>query len=255
MPKAIILNPHDDDGIIGMGGTLIQLLKKNWEIMYIQMTDGRHGSDEISPNKLKIIRTEESKKEREFLGIGKFYNFDIEDRTLKNLPKQKRAKIIEKLTRIIEDFKPNIIFLPGKTDAHVDHKATYYIEREAIKRSEIKPLEVYYFVWLFPFLKQDPGILWKVLKISIDKQWKKKRKIIRLHASQEKRGRYSQLAEGLNVYLSLIYSACRKKTRNKAEVLAVNRSNENYKLFIKDLEDVEDVTKIFHGRKHRKTRV
>ncbi|MBZ9578449.1 PIG-L family deacetylase [Patescibacteria group bacterium] len=252
MPKAIIINYHDDDGIIGMGGTLIQLLEKGWRIMYIQMTDGRHGSNKISPNKLRIIRAKEAKEEREFLGIDKFYNFDIEDGTLGKINRKKRDKIIEKLIKLIEDLKPNIVFLPGKTEAHIDHRATYQIGREAIKRSKIKPLEVYYCAWFFPFLKQDPGAIEKVLRIPIDKQWKKKRRTIRLHTSQEKEGGYSQLVEGLNVYFSLIYSPYRKKTCNKVEVLAVHKVNKNYELFVKDLEEVGDVTKIFHGRKFKK---
>jgi len=196
MPKAIIFNPHDDDGILGMGGTLIQFLEKDWEVMYIQMTDGRHGSNEIPPQKLKIIREKESKKEREFLGIEKFYNFDIEDGTLGKINKKKRDKIIKKLIKLIENFKPNIVFLPGKTEDHVDHRATYQIGREVVQRSKLKPLEVYYFNWFFPFLKQDPGPIERILRIPIDKQWEKKKRAIQLHASQEKRGRYSQLIEG-----------------------------------------------------------
>jgi LmbE family N-acetylglucosaminyl deacetylase len=252
MPKAIVLNPHDDDGIIGIGGTLIQLLEKDWRIMYIQMTDGRHGSQKIPPNKLKIIRVKEAKSERKFLGIDNFYNFDIEDGTLGKISGGRKKEIITKLINLIETYRPNVIFLPAKTEAHIDHRTTYQFGREAIKKLTYKPLELYYVVWLFPFLKQNPGVIERVLRVPIDEWWKKKKRTIKLHISQEREGRYSQLAEGLNTYFSLIYSTYQKKTCDKVEVLAVYKVNKNYDLFVRDLKGVEDVTQIFHGRKSEK---
>lgn len=252
MPKAIILNPHDDDGIIGIGGTLIQLLEKGWKIMYIQMTDGRHGSNKIPPDKLKEIRANESKKEREFLGIDKFYNFDIEDGTLEKLSKGEQEKIIKKLVKLTEDYKPNIFFLPGKAEGHSDHRATYRFGREAIEKIGIRPLEIHYVVWLFPFLKQEPGSIEKVLRVPIDRWFDKKKEAIRLHDSQEKEGRYSQLVEGLNSYFSLIYSTYRERDYDKVEVLAIAKVNKNYETLIKDLKGAKDVTQIFHGRKSEK---
>ena len=53
------MNPHCDDGMIGAGGTIIQLLNNGWEIMYVQMTDGRHGIRDISPEEARMIRLKE----------------------------------------------------------------------------------------------------------------------------------------------------------------------------------------------------
>lgn len=250
--KALILNPHDDDGIIGMGGTLIQLLGKGWEIGYVQLTDGRHGSNIMSPEKTKRVRALEARKEREFLGIDYFYNFDIEDGTLEKLTPKEKKKIVDKLIQIIDEFKPEIIFLPSCAEGHPDHRATYQFGHEAIEKNKLNPLEVYYIVWLFPFFKQDPGYFERVLWIPIDKQFEKKKYAIKLHASQEKEGRYSQLAEGINTYFSLLYSTYREKTCDKAEVLAVYKINKNYRTFSNSLERAEDVTKIFHGRREEK---
>ena len=32
MKKAVVINPHDDDAVIAIGGTLIQLMNKGWKI-------------------------------------------------------------------------------------------------------------------------------------------------------------------------------------------------------------------------------
>jgi len=251
MKKAIVLNPHNDDGIIGIGGTLIQLLEKDWKIMYIQMTDGRHGSNKISPFKLKEIRAKESKKEREFLGIDRFYSFDIEDGTLGKLDKKSKRDITKKLVKLIEDYKPNIIFSPGKAEAHIDHRITYLLARKAIEKASINPLEIYYLVWFFPFLKQDSDSIEKVLIIPIENCFTRKIEGIKIHTSQKQGERRIRLVEVLNTYFSLLYQS-REKIYDKCEIIGIYKINKNYKLFIKDLEGVKDVTKIFHGRKSKK---
>lgn len=252
MNKAIVFNPHNDDGIIGMGGTLIQLLEKGWNIMYIQMTDGRHGSNKISPSKLKKIRAEEFKKEREFLGVDKFYSFDIEDGTLGRLGEKRKREIIKRLVELIEDYSPNIVFLPGKAEAHIDHRMTYLLARKAIEKINIFPLEVYYLVWFFPFSEQDSGHIEKILKVPVDNWLKKKIKGIELHISQKKNGTRSRLVEVINAYFSLLYFQSPRENCNKCEVLGIHKVNENYTLFIKDLKGVKDVTKVFHGRNTEK---
>jgi len=65
--KAYVLNPHDDDGIISIGGILWKLIDKSWEIGYIQMTDGRHGGN-LPPERIKEMRSTEAEEERKFLG-------------------------------------------------------------------------------------------------------------------------------------------------------------------------------------------
>lgn len=252
MLRATVINPHDEDGMIGAGGTIIQLLEKDWEIMYVQMTDGRHGGKDIPWQELKKIRAKESEAERDFLGIEKFYNFDIEDGSLARLNNDERKQIVNKLKEIIDDFKPNVIFLTSKAEAHTDHREAHYITKEALETTQTKPLEVNYLVWLLPFLKQDSESLEKIIKIPIDNWWEKKRKAILFHDSQEKRRNYTKIIENLNSYLSLIYSKYQEDGCDKVEILGIKEINENYELFLNDLEGVKDVTQIYHGRENKK---
>jgi len=219
------------------------------------MTDGRHGSDSIAPLKLRKIRLKESEKERKFLGINQFYNFDIEDGAMGKFRKKEKDSIIKKLVKLIEDYQPNIIFLPGRVDSHIDHRMTYFLTKEALKKSEINPLEVHYLIWFFPFLKQDSDSFAKILKVPIDRDFNKKIKGIKLHSSQEKRRNFSKLVEAINNYFSLVYYLPEEKENKKAEVIAVYKVNKNYNLLIKDLENVKDVTNIFHGRKSKKIKI
>ncbi len=190
MHKAYILNPHNDDGVIAIGGIIIQLLERDWKIGYIQFTDGRHGG-EMDPEELKKIRSREGEEERKFLGIKEFYNFDIEDGKLEEYKDDK--SIIEEVAKIVKN--ANVVFLPNKAEAHPDHRATYEIGHKALLFAK-KPLEVHYIVWFFPFYSYNPGRYEKILKINMDDQvFEKKLKAIRRHKSQVERGRYDKNSE------------------------------------------------------------
>lgn len=246
--KAYVLNPHDDDGIIAVGGTLIQLIDNGWKIGYIQLTDGRHGG-ELPPEKIKEMRAREAEEERKFLGIKDFYNFDIEDGKLEKYKDD--SSIIEEVAKKIK--KSDIVFIPNRAEGHPDHRATYEIGSKALKllKPDKKPLEIHYIVWLFPLYNHNPGSFEKILKIDIDNQMERKLKAIRVHKSQVEWGRYDEMVKHINAYFSLIYSAYRKRERNYSEVIGIPEitSKEKFNLFVNSLENFEDVTQIFHGRK------
>ena len=252
MKKAIVVNPHNDDGIISIGGTLIQLLEKGWKIMYIQMTNGGHGSNIVPYSELNKIRIKESENERKFLGVDKFYNFNIEDGKLGALKEKEQEKISRKMVELMESYNPNIVFLPIKSESHIDHRVTYLFARRAIKKINITPLEVYYLVQFFPFLKKDPGNIKKLLMVPIDDYWSKKEEGIKQHTSQLKEGRLLQTVGILDAYFSLIYFQPFEKVCYKSELLGIHSVNKNYKLLVKDLDEVRDVSNVSHGRQSKK---
>ncbi len=244
--KAYVLNPHNDDGIISTGGTLLQLINNGWEINYIQMTDGRHGGN-LPPKTIKKMRAEEGKEERKYLGIKNFYNFDIEDGKLKNYENDQST--IEEVAKRIK--YSDVAFIPNKAEGHPDHRATYEIGHKALELAK-NPLESHYIVWLFPLYYHNPGKFDKILKIDIDNQIERKLDGIRKHKSQVEWGRFDEMANHINEYFSLLYSTYRKREKNYSEIIGIPEINKKYNLFVKSLENAEDVTEIFHGRKSEK---
>lgn len=243
--RAVVMNPHCDDGMIGAGGTIIQLLNNGWEIMYVQMTDGRHGIRDISPEEARMIRLKEGESEREFLNVKHFFNFDLEDGILNSLDDSKKEEVVNKLVEILNDFNPQVVFMPTNGDAHTDHRATYSLTNMALELSAIKPLKVFYLVWLLPFLSHIDRME-KVLRIDISKDWPKKKRGLLLHKSQEIRRHYSQSINNLNSYFSLIYSKYDENSCDRVEVLGI-RGEENLEQFLDSLA-YKDVTGIYHGR-------
>jgi len=242
----VVLQPHNDDGIIAIGGTILKLLKNGWKGTYVYYTDGRHGSNTIDPEKLKEIRKEEAKKEREFIGIKEQHDFCIEDGKLSKISKDLKERLVEETAKIIKN--ADVLFLPNKGEHHPDHRATYEIGKKALEIADgISILEVEYVVWQLPFRKFDPGDFEKIIKVDLsEEEFLKKIKAIRLHESQIKEGFYDEMVICLNRYYALLPP--HQKNQKFCEVLGIPKINDKLKLFLDALESYLDITTILHGR-------
>lgn len=252
MKNAVVINPHDDDGIIAIGGTLIQLIEKGWKIKYVQLTDGRHGSNIMSPEKTKKVRAKEIQKEIEFLGINSYVTFDIEDGKLASVYNSNKEGLVKKLAAQIASYKPLVVFIPSECEDHSDHRAAYELSHKAIQAITPNPLEIRYSVWSIPFKEHNPSPFEKLIAVEIKDQVKKKKQAIKLHKSQEKEGRYSKMVDAVNSYLALLYSAYKPYVLERVEVLAITKLNDNCSALEQDLSGFKDITSVFHGRSSEK---
>lgn len=145
MTKVLVFAPHPDDDIIGCGGTLINHIKEGHHISIIYFTSGEAGSNLIPAEKLKEVREKEARYSTSFLGIQDLMFLHFPDSFLEST-----IEIILKITHIIREKKPDMVYFPHKNDAHYDHKATYKIVTEALSRaaapinveSDLPPWEV-----------------------------------------------------------------------------------------------------------------
>jgi|APHM01.1.fsa_nt_gi Uncharacterized proteins, LmbE homologs len=240
--KALIFEPHDDDLVIGMGGTALKLIDQGWELNTVQMTDGRHGSDQIDPEELVEIRKEEKEEELDFLSIEGVF-LDYEDGALWKSMQDRRNEIISEMKDTLEDFEPDVVFMPSRDEGHPDHRATNLLATRAIQKSDIEPLTISYIVWQLPFL-EGVNLADEVIRIGVEDEFDDKIEALRLHESQIKEGRYDEMIENFNQYLGLLYSSYNDR-REVSEVLGVQNPEKLDKL--EDI-DFEDVSELSHGR-------
>ncbi len=129
----LIISPHADDEVIGMGGALIGHLLNKHKVIILYLTDGRYDSFGLGIQEKEMA--EIRKKEAE--AIGRQYNiiqefWDIEDSCL-NCSEQNISRMIALLNNI----RPTIIYLPSFFDAHYDHFAANALLSEALKRMRV----------------------------------------------------------------------------------------------------------------------
>lgn len=111
----LVLAPHPDDEIIGVGGTILKHIKvgDNVGLMILTKAHEPYWSKEIIAKK-----TEEVQAVSKFMGIKRLFWEDFKAASLNSVPS---IELSNKIEAVVADFKPDIIYAPPKGDVHIDH--------------------------------------------------------------------------------------------------------------------------------------
>ena len=118
--KILVISPHPDDETLGCGGTILKHKDLGDKIYWLIITniDVRNGW------KKDIV--EERQKETETIAgmydFEKTFKLDYPAAKLDVIPIQ---EIIESISKVIFEIKPEIIYLPNRSDVHTDHQITF----------------------------------------------------------------------------------------------------------------------------------
>ena len=117
--KILIVAAHPDDEILGCGGTILKLKEKN-DINVIFMTNGvsARGKNRISEKRRKNACLKLFK----YLDISKPEFFNFPDNQLDRTP---LLKIIKKIEKKINLYKPDTIFTHFSNCLNIDHRKTF----------------------------------------------------------------------------------------------------------------------------------
>ncbi len=256
--KAIFFDPHGDDVVIGAGGSLIKLLDAGVEVKFVCFTDGRHGSEIMSPGETKRIRAVENFEERKFLGVKDFEDFNIEDGTLSKLSSEEKAALIKRISDILNSYGPDFVFTLASSEMHSDHKSVGEFVSEALKNHNGNPPIIKYVVWDFPdFYPKRLDVAEKVWFVDITNTFEKKLAALRLHKSQVTEGRYDEWILHHNAIRARqfdTYGHVRKDGPSPqfAEILGIYGGDPVLKNKIQQLLGAADITNISHGRSEEK---
>lgn len=131
--RYLFIGAHPDDIEIGAGSTAALLAEKGKQITFLICTDGRYGSETLSPEELIPIRQQEAIASAKMLGVSdvRFLPFsdgggyDVKDLTLE-------------IIKVICDCKPDMIFTIEHTlpnELHEDHLKCGYASSLAFGKS------------------------------------------------------------------------------------------------------------------------
>ena len=114
----LVIAPHPDDEVLGMGGTIKKLSKKN-KIILCVVSEG--ATAQYKDKKMIKVRRDSCKKTAKILGISQIQFLDYPDMRL-NLS---HLDINKKLEEIIEKYRPEIVYTAPKNDLNLDHQMVF----------------------------------------------------------------------------------------------------------------------------------
>ncbi len=197
--KIIIFSPHPDDDAIGMGGTIIELVKTDNKVLCVYITRGVSARNavkgEMSLKEKENIRRTEAERASKVLGTN-IHFLDLpyfHGLTVKN-------EHIEKIIGLLEREKPDFVFVPHQHERHPTHKASTSIVLRALKRCSLTNLkEIWFYEIVTPI--RTPNII-----ITFDEEvMDKKIEAIKAHESQIERRRYDIGIKGLNTFRGILW--------------------------------------------------
>jgi N-acetylglucosamine malate deacetylase 1 len=114
--KIIVVAVHPDDETLGCGGTLLKHRANGDKIHWLICTTLNKNDSYFN------------KREKEINKVSKLFNFNSVHRLpfeTTKVDQYSMSELIEKISKVINKVKPNIIYLPFKEDIHTDHKKLF----------------------------------------------------------------------------------------------------------------------------------
>ncbi|HKV45500.1 MAG TPA: PIG-L deacetylase family protein [bacterium] len=124
--RCLILAPHQDDEVLGCGGTIARKVRKGTQVSIAFMTDGRRGVP-AAAEEARILREGEALDAAEILGVprARLAFLRYEDRRLSEHVDEATQAVRQMVSALgVEE-----LFVPYRKDFHPDHIATWQIGR------------------------------------------------------------------------------------------------------------------------------
>ena len=115
----LVIAAHPDDEVVGMGATIKKLSKKN-KIFLCIVTEG--ATAQYDDKKMMKVRRDACIKSSKLLGISNVKFLDFPDMGLDMIS---QLEINKELEKIIEVFKPKVVYTTPSHDLHKDHQLVF----------------------------------------------------------------------------------------------------------------------------------
>lgn len=120
MKKVLVIAVHPDDETVGCGGSLLRHKLIGDAIYWLIVTN------RLPDNEYSESRGLERKNEIEFVsekyGFDKIFKLDLPTTKLDEIP---MLRIITGISNVLQEIRPEIIYIPNRSDVHSDHRIVF----------------------------------------------------------------------------------------------------------------------------------
>ncbi len=116
MKRILVIAPHADDEILGVGGTIAREVSDGNEVYICVVT---HGEEPLFPSEIVEKLRKETIQAHTYLGVTKTYFLEYPAVMLENV---ERYKLNESIMNVVRDIKPDEVYIPHMGDMQKDHQ-------------------------------------------------------------------------------------------------------------------------------------
>lgn len=116
MKKILVIAPHADDEILGVGGTMARNIAEGNQVFVCIVT---HGEKPLFSDEVVAKIRNETKAAHELLGITKTFFLELPAVMVEQVP---RYQLNEKIAGVINEVEPDEVYIPHIGDMQKDHQ-------------------------------------------------------------------------------------------------------------------------------------
>jgi LmbE family N-acetylglucosaminyl deacetylase len=120
MKRVIVISAHPDDEILGAGGTLLKHKSNGDLLAWIIITEVSVVNG-FSSERVESRRNEINQVSK-MVGFSEVYQFDY---PTMDLNPEIVNKLIPRISKVFSEFKPEVVYVMNRSDAHSDHRYTF----------------------------------------------------------------------------------------------------------------------------------
>jgi LmbE family N-acetylglucosaminyl deacetylase len=194
--RVLAFAPHPDDEVAGPGATLARHAMQGDPVRVIVSTDGTNGDpdDRHAPADYAALRREESRAGLRELGLDDVVYWGFPDGF--ELSDSDLAQGVDMAKAALQEFAPDLVYLPWELDGHPDHHALHVVVTRALDALGLDVPALGYEVWN----AMIPDVI-----VDVTATAERKRRALRAHASQLAYVKIDATLLGLAAYRSQVH--------------------------------------------------
>ena len=202
----IVFCAHNDDNLLGLGGTIARYANEGLNIITVIFSYGESSHPWLKADVTKEMRKKECEEANKVIGGKDIIYLGLKDAKIGEEINNNKVKVTNNIKHILKKYNPIKIFTHALSDPHPDHQAVTNSLLDTLKRNKMK-YDVYaYCVW-------DPIEIdrnkFPNLVVDISKYYTIKLKALKCHRSQK----ITMLSLLWNVFRKDFFNGLKNKCR------------------------------------------
>lgn len=175
----LVFSAHNDDQIIGAGGTLAKYTREGINVTVYVFSFGESSHPHLKRTEIAETRVTECKRSDKVLGITDTVFLGLKEGAFEE--DFNRKKLSQRLHHVLLELQPEKIFLHSPDDPHPDHRAVYQIITSLLDELQLAIPVYVYDVWnpLSLRYRDVPKLV-----VDISQEFSRKLRAFQCHESQ-----------------------------------------------------------------------